>query len=86
MISCGVDAYAFDASWLGEELKEEMVMRLARMQERYQINPSGEGGEIETFVLDGPLFRERIEVLRASRVYAHYRGQYIIEAVRLVER
>ena len=44
------------------------------------------GRGIETFVLDGPLFRERIEVLRASTVYAHYRGQYIIEAVRLVER
>lgn len=86
VIVSGVYAYPFDASWLGAELTEEMVMSLAQMQERYKINPSGEGGEIETFVLDGPLFRKRIEILRASRIYAQYRGQYIIEEMRLAEK
>ncbi len=88
MIISGVYAYPFDASWLGAELTEEKIMRLAQLQERYQINPSGEGGEIETFVLDGPipLFRKRIEILRASGTYANYRGQYIIEEMRLVDK
>jgi len=88
VIISGVYAYPFDASWLGAELTEEKIMRLAQLQERYQINPSGEGGEIETFVLDGPapLFRKRIEILRASGTYANYRGQYIIEEMRLVEK
>lgn len=86
VIISGVYAYPFDASWLGAELTEEMINRLARLQEKYQINPSGEGGEIETFVLDGPLYRKRIEIRSASRIYAHYRGQYIIEEMRLVEK
>lgn len=88
VIISGVYAYPFDASWLGAELTEEKIMRLAQLQERYQINPSGEGGEIETFVLDGPipLFRKRIEILRASGTYANYRGQYIIEEMRLVDK
>jgi len=86
VIVSGVYAYPFDASWLGAELTEERVMRLAQLQERYQINPSGEGGEIETFVLDSPLYGKRIEILSATRIYAHYRGQYIIEEMRLVEK
>ena len=88
VIISGVYAYPFDATWLGAEITEERIMRLADLQKRYQINPSGEGGEIESFVLDGPvpLFQKRIEILRASRTYANYRGQYIIEEMRLVEK
>jgi diphthine-ammonia ligase len=86
VIICGVYAYPLDALWLGAELTEEMVERLARLQEKFKINPSGEGGELETFVLDGPIFKKRIEILRASQGYANYRGQYIIEKMRLVEK
>lgn len=86
VIISGVYAYPFEASWLGAELTEERIQELARLQEKYKINPSGEGGELETFVLDGPLFQKRIEILKASQSYANYRGQYLIEEMRLVER
>ena len=86
IIICGVYAYPFEASWLGAELTEKMVERLAGLQEKYEINPSGEGGELETFVLDGPIFKKRIEILAASQCYANYRGQFVIENVRLVEK
>lgn len=88
VIISGVYAYPFDSTWLGAELTEEKIMRLAQLQEKYQINPSGEGGEIETFVLDGPsqLFQKRIEILQASSTYANYRGQYIIEKMRLADK
>jgi ABC transporter with metal-binding/Fe-S-binding domain ATP-binding protein len=86
VIICGVYAYPLDASWLGAELSEEMVERLAGLQEKYKINPSGEGGELETFVLDGPIFQKRIEILGASQGYANYRGQFVIEKMRLVEK
>ena len=86
IIICGVYAYPFEASWLGAELTEKMVERLAGLQKKYEINPSGEGGELETFVLDGPIFKKRIEILAASQGYANYRGQFVIENVRLVEK
>lgn len=86
VIISGVYAYPFEASWLGKELTEERIQELARLQEKYKINPSGEGGELETFVLDGPLFQKRIEILKASQSYANYRGQYFIEEMRLVEK
>ena len=86
VIISGVYAYPFEESWLGKELTEERIQSLARLQEKYKINPSGEGGELETFVLDGPLFKKKIEILKASLSYANYRGQYIIEEMRLVEK
>jgi diphthine-ammonia ligase len=86
VIISGVFAYPFDASWLGAELTQERCRRLAQLQQRYKISPSGEGGELETFVLDGPIFKTRIEVASASKIYANYRGRFCIEEMRLVEK
>jgi len=86
IIISGVYAYPFDASWLGAQLTEERIQKLERLQQKYRINPSGEGGELETFVLDGPLFQKRIEIIKASQSYANCRGQFVIEEMRLVEK
>jgi diphthine-ammonia ligase len=86
VIISGVFAYPFDASWLGAELTKERVRMLSELQRRYQINPSGEGGELETFVLDGPIFKKRIEIVRASLAYANYRGHFCIKEMQLVEK
>jgi GMP synthase (glutamine-hydrolysing) len=59
---------------------------LEQLEKKYRINPSGEGGELETFVLDAPFFQKRLEILKASESYANYRGQYVIEEMRLVEK
>ena len=37
--------------------------RLVELQRQYGISPSGEGGEIETTVLDAPMFKQKIEIL-----------------------
>jgi ABC transporter with metal-binding/Fe-S-binding domain ATP-binding protein len=86
IIISGVFAYPFDESWVGATLTEELVQKLEQLQKKYKINPSGEGGELETFVLDGPLFKKRIEILKASRTYENYRGHFIIDDARLVEK
>ena len=86
IIISGIYAYPFDSSWLGAQLTEERIQMLERLQQKSRINPSGEGGELETFVLDGPFFQKRIEIMKASQSYAHYRGQFVIEEMRLVEK
>lgn len=86
VIVSGVFAYPFDESWLGAELDEEHILALERLQKRYRINPSGEGGELETFVLDGPIFKKRIEILSSSKSYADFRGHFVIEKLRLVDK
>jgi diphthine-ammonia ligase len=86
VIVSGVFAYPFDASWVGATITEERIRVLEALQKRFRINPSGEGGELETFVLNGPIFRRRIEILKASKIYENYRGRYIIEDMRLADR
>lgn len=86
IIITGVSAYPIDGSWLGEEITEDIVMKLEILQSRYRINPSGEGGELETFVLDGPNYRRSVEILNATVSYKDYRGRFIIEDLRLVDK
>ena len=82
----GVFAYPFDASWLGAGLDEGNVQQLAELQKRYRISPAGEGGELETFVQDGPIFKKRIEIVRALKAYESYRGRFMIQEARLVDK
>jgi len=82
----GVFAYPLDSSWLGAVLDEGWVQQLAELQKRYRISPAGEGGELETFVLDGPIFKKSIEIMRADVSYEGYRGRFIIQEARLVDK
>lgn len=45
---------------LGRSLAE-LAPDLTTMAATHQLNPCGEGGEFESLVLDGPLFRKRLE-------------------------
>ncbi len=86
VIITGVFAYPLDESWVGARIDEGLIRKLKVLQKKYNINPSGEGGELETFVLDGPIFKKRIEILKASKSYGNYRGRLIIEEARLVDK
>jgi ABC transporter with metal-binding/Fe-S-binding domain ATP-binding protein len=86
VIITGVFAYPFDASWLGQELTLECICRLEELWKRYKVSPSGEGGELETMVLDGPIFQKRLEILRSSRSYCNFSGRLFIEEMRLVDK
>ncbi|NOX71442.1 MAG: TIGR00289 family protein [Candidatus Micrarchaeota archaeon] len=62
VIISGVFAYPLNKDWLDQKIDDVVVGHLKRLMERYQISPTGEGGEIETTVLDAPFFKKRIAV------------------------
>jgi diphthine-ammonia ligase len=62
-IISGIFAYPLDETWLGKQLNTDLIGRLVDLEKKFGISPSGEGGEIETTVLDAPLFRKKVEVL-----------------------
>lgn len=81
-----VSALGLDRSWLGRILDDEAVDELVALGRKYRFHVGLEGGEGETFVLDCPLFKQRIEVLESD---AHWRGDsgYLqITKARLVEK
>jgi len=62
-IIIGVAAHPFDKSWLGREIDAKFIQEIKELNEKYKINPAGEGGEFETFVLDCPLFKKPLKVI-----------------------
>ncbi len=60
-IISGVAGYPFTKDFLGRVIDEVVITKLKSFQEQFLVNPAGEGGELETTVLDCPLFSQRIE-------------------------
>lgn len=67
VVVTGVFAYPLTASWLGKEINEDFIEKIKFLNKKYKINPAGEGGEFETFVLDAPgLFKKPLQVKGAD--------------------
>jgi hypothetical protein len=58
-IISGVFAYPLNENFLGKIIDADIVKNLLDAHEKYGINIAGEGGEIETTVLDAPMFKKR---------------------------
>ncbi|MFA9414880.1 diphthine--ammonia ligase [Natrinema sp. HArc-T2] len=57
-----VAAHGLDESWLGRTLDREALAELEALNEEYGVHILGEGGEFETFVVDGPHMDRRIDL------------------------
>lgn len=62
IITC-VDTHFLDAGFTGREFDETLLYDLPP-----SVDPCGENGEFHTFVYNGPIFRERINVKRGEIV------------------
>jgi diphthine-ammonia ligase len=82
----GIFAYPLDEKWLGKLIDEDMIARLTVLSREYGLSPSGEGGEIETTVLDAPLFKKKIEVLDGEVEAKSNSGVFRIKQARLAEK
>ncbi|MFB0568493.1 MAG: diphthine--ammonia ligase [Nitrososphaeria archaeon] len=85
-IITGVSAEGLDESWLGRQIDLKAVEELKELNLKYRVNIVFEGGEAETFVLDGPLFSKRIEIVESQKTWKHGRGSLEILKARLVEK
>lgn len=61
-IVVGVFAYPLEKNFLGKKIDEVFILEMKRLNKKYGIHIAGEGGEYESFVLFGPLYRKRLEV------------------------
>ena len=52
--------------YLGRKMDRELLSELKR---RHELSPTGEVGYYHTFVIDGPLFKERLEILESNVVF-----------------
>jgi ABC transporter with metal-binding/Fe-S-binding domain ATP-binding protein len=82
----GVSALGLGEEWLGRKLDSKTLKELHQLSGEYGIHLAGEGGEYETFVCESPLFKRRIEITQADKLWSHDSGMLLIKKARLVER
>ncbi len=86
VIVSGVFAHPMDRSWLGRRLDDKAVDELVSIGRNHRISPSGEGGEIETTVLDAPFFKGSIAILKSRTQGGNDSGTFVIEKAELVKK
>ncbi|UCC58122.1 MAG: diphthine--ammonia ligase [Candidatus Bathyarchaeum sp.] len=57
----------FSEEWLGRELNENSVKDLEALATKTGLDPCGEKGEYHTMAIDGPIFKEVIEISKFSK-------------------
>jgi len=86
IIITAVSADGLDKKWLGRTLDMKALNELEKLSKKYRFNIAGEGGEFETFVLDCPLFKKKLKVLKANTIWEKNSGKYTIEQVKMVDK
>ena len=66
--------------WLGRTVDKQFLQDLAALNKR--ITPCGEAGEFHTLVIDGPLFKKRLDIRDAS---PQKRGEYWFWDIKKIE-
>jgi len=64
--------------FLGKPIDGKFISGIKKIAEKTGINPAGEGGEFESFTLDAPFFRKRLEIAR-SRIVVKGREAAVLE-------
>ena len=86
VVICGVAAWGLDESWLGRIIDDKCIDDLVKLNEKYKVNIAFEGGEAETLVIDGPIFKKSIKILKYKKIWHLDSGVYIIEDAKLKEK
>lgn len=86
VIISGVFAYGLDESWLGRKIDKKALSELIEINKKCAVNLAFEGGEAETLVVDGPIFKKRICIEEAKKDWHFDNGVYIIEKAVLEEK
>ena len=70
----------FDEKWLGRRIDHSFLADLKKLVQGKELDVCGEQGEYHTFVVDGPLFRKRVQVTYGVRVQRN--GRWFLDIPR----
>ena len=83
IIIVGVAADGLNESYLGRRFDRDLIEDFKKLK----IHIAGEGGEDETFVLDCPLFKKKLEVWKSyTHMENEYTGKLLFEEVQILKK
>jgi diphthine-ammonia ligase len=90
MVEAGIEAMVVSVSadglgneWLGRMLDADAIERLEELSASKGVNPSGEGGEYETLVIDSPMHDSCLELVEIDREVTRDGGRLVVKKARL---
>lgn len=86
VIISGIFAYPLNESWLGKKITNEIIDQLVFLNKKFGISVAGEGGEIETTVLDAPLFSKKIKIIDHCINAKNNSGVFTISKAQLISK
>jgi diphthine-ammonia ligase len=86
IIIVAVAAMGLERSWLGRSLDRNSIALMELLSKKYGFNLSFEGGEVETLVLDCPLYSKRLDIKKAAVHWDGQRGIFEILEATLVPK
>jgi len=84
IIITACNAMGLDKNWLGKTLGPKELDALAKLSKKYGLSVAFEGGEAETFTLNGPIFRRRLKVGKSTAHWKLDSGYIELNDVRLL--
>lgn len=78
-----VSAEGLGQEFLGAKLDMTLLSKLIKLNEKYKINISGEGGEYESIVLNAPFFKKRLIVKEYGKEWYGSSGIYHIKKLKM---
>jgi asparagine synthase (glutamine-hydrolysing) len=88
IIIVGIAADGFNSDWLGRKLDAKCLQDLRELKRLKGVSLIGEGGEMESFVLNCPLFKKKkLKILESEKIMdSSYSGYLKIKKVELVDK
>jgi len=85
-IIVSVAALGLGKEWLGVHLKEQSINKLLELSEKYKFNAVGEGGDLDTLVLDAPLFSKKLKPSKVELKWYGDRGKLEINNLKKISK
>ena len=82
----GIFADGFDESWLGRTVDNQTFKDLQKIERQKGINIAGEGGEYETLVVDGPIFKKKLVLIETEKQWKRDHGSLIVTKATLEKK
>ncbi len=82
-----VAADGLNKSYLGRTYDRSLLEDFKKKHEKYGLHIAGEGGEFESFVVDCPLFKKKIEIVKATAIMeTEHVGHLRIDELKLTKK
>ncbi len=68
IIIVGIFSYPLDESYLGKIIDENFLKEFRELNKKYKTSIAGEGGEYESLILNGPLYKKKLVFKKTKKV------------------